>query len=135
MDNIENEAPLVLKVANPNTVTVKITCQQFGDDDKVITKLPLKVTFEKTSREDWDLEAQDADASLEEKGIHILLRKKIKNIKGLPLERNGVSAEFDASAMDLVLKHQWIIDELWAALLAINGGKRSDAYRGALLKN
>ncbi|HEY8035210.1 MAG TPA: hypothetical protein VIF37_06435 [Methylobacter sp.] len=135
MDNIENAAPLVLKIANPNTVTVKITCQQFGDEDKVITKLPLKVTFEKTSREDWDLEAQDADASLEEKGIHILLRQKIKNIKGLPLERNGIAAEFDASAMDLVLKHQWIIDELWAALLAINGGKRSDAYRGQLLKN
>lgn len=135
MDNIENEAPLVLKIANPNTVTVKITCQQFGDDDKVITKLPLKVTFEKTSREDWDREAQDADASLEEKGIHILLRQKIKNIKGLPLERAGVAVEFDAAAMDLVLKHQWIIDELWAALLAINGGKRSDAYRGQLLKN
>lgn len=130
-----NESQLVLKIANPNTVTVKITCQQFGDEDKVITKLPLKVTFEKTSREDWELEAQDADASLEEKGIHILLRQKIKNIKGLPLERKGVPAEFDASAMDLVLKHQWIIEELWAALLAINGGKRSDAYRGQLLKN
>ncbi|MGZ8171804.1 MULTISPECIES: hypothetical protein [Methylobacter] len=129
------ESQLVLKVANPNTVTVPITCQQFGDDDRVITTLKLKVTFEKTRREDWDREAENADASLEEKGIHILLRQKIKNIKGLPLERDGIAAEFDASAMDLVLQHQWIIDELWAALLAINGGKRSDAYRGKLLKN
>jgi hypothetical protein len=135
MDTSANEAPLVLNIATPGTVTVPVTCEQFGDDDKVITKLKLKVTFVKTDKEDWDREAEAADASSEEKGIHILLRQKIKDIKGLPLARAGAPAEFDASAMDLVLKHQWIIDELWAALLAINSGKRSDAYRRQLLKN
>ncbi|MDI1278073.1 hypothetical protein [Methylobacter sp.] len=126
---------LVLKISAPDTVTVPITCQLFGDGDKVIQTLKLKVTFKKTKKEDWDKEAEAADASLEESGQKIMLREKVIDIKGLPLERDGVPTEFDAEAMNLVLQEQWITEELWTAILAINQGKRSDAYRALLRKN
>jgi hypothetical protein len=135
MNQATTSSGLVLKIAAPETVTVPVTCQLFGDGDKVIQTLKLKVTFKKTQKEDWDKEAEAADASLEETGQKIMLRDKVIDIKGLPLERNGMPAEFDAEAMALVLKEQWIVEELWAALLAINQGKRSDAYRTLLRKN
>lgn len=126
---------LVLKIADPKTVTVPVVCQQFGDNDKVINTLKLKVTFEKTKAADWQRETEEADASLDQKGVHVMLRAKVKNITGLPLERDGKPAEFDEAAMDLVLEHQWIADQLWLALQSVNSGQKSDAYRRLLLKN
>jgi hypothetical protein len=126
---------LVLKVADPKTITVPVTCQQYGDDDRVINTLKLKVTFEKTKSADWKRETEEADASLDEKGVHVMLRAKIKNIVGLPLERDGQPASFDEAAMDLVLEHPWIADQLWLALQSVNAGQKSDAYRRLLLKN
>jgi len=126
---------LILKVADPKTITVPVVCQQYGDDDRVINTLKLKVTFEKTKAADWKRETEDADASLDEKGVHIMLRAKIKNIAGLPLERDGHPAEFDEAAMNLVLEHPWITDPLWMALQSVNAGQKSDAYRRLLLKN
>ncbi|MGZ8172872.1 MULTISPECIES: hypothetical protein [Methylobacter] len=126
---------LVLKIANPETVTVPVTCEQFGDGDKVINTLKLKVTLEKTSKTDWKREAEEADASVSDTGQNIMLRRKIQNIEGLPLERDGQPAKFDGSAMDLVLEHAWIADEIWLALQSINSGKKSDTFRRMLLKN
>ena len=126
---------LVLKIANPETVTVPVTCEQFGDGDKVIQTLKLKVTLRKTSKDDWKTETEAADASQESSGQNIMLRAKVVNIEGLPLERDGQPAPFDASAMDLVLAHAWIADEIWITLQSVNQGKRSDAYRRLLAKN
>ncbi len=126
---------LTLKISTPDTVTVPVTCEQFGDDDKVINTLKLKVTLEKTGKADWKRETEDADASLEDTGQNIMLRSKVKNIDGLPLERDGQPAKFDESAMDLVLEHTWIADEIWLALQSINSGKKSDTFRRMLLKN
>ncbi len=126
---------LVLKIAKPETVTVSVTCEQFGDGDKVINSLKLKVTLEKTSKTDWKREAEEVDASLEDTGQNIMLRRKVKNIEGLPLERDGQPVKFDDAAMDLVLEHPWIADEIWMALQSINSGRKSDTYRRQLLKN
>lgn len=126
---------LVLKIAKPETVTVSVTCEQFGDADKVINTLKLKVTLEKTGKKDWKHETEEADSSLEDTGQNIMLRRKVKNIEGLPLELDGQPARFDEAAMDLVLEHPWIADEIWLVLQSINQGKKSDTYRRLLLKN
>lgn len=129
---------LVLKIANPKTVTVPVTCEQFGDGDKVINTLKLKVTFEKTSKADWKHEAEDADSSESDTGQNIMLRRKVKDITGLPLELAGQPAKFaevPEDAMDLVLEHAWLSDSIFLALKSINEGKRSDSYRRLLLKN
>lgn len=138
MDNIENESELVLAIAAPKTVTVSMTCQQFGDNDAVIDSLKLKVTYEKTDKDTWDREAEEADASLNESGQSIMLRRKVKNIVGLPLSIAGQPVKFadmPEKAMDLVLKQSWIADDLMFGLRSINQGRKSDTMRRMLLKN
>lgn len=137
METTETESQLVLNIANPGMVTVPLVCEMFGDNDKVIQSLKLKITIEKTEQEEWDREAEEADASVNEKGSHIMMRRKIKNIVGLPLadKTTGQAQPFSEAAWALVFKHAWIYDNLWATLLAVNQGKRSDTYRRMLLKN
>lgn len=126
---------LILKINEPDSITVPVTCEQYGDNDKVINTLKLKVTFRKTGKADWKREAEEADASVSDTGQNIMLRRKVENIEGLPLERDGQPAKFDESAMDLVLEHSWIADDIWLALQSINQGKKSDTLRRHLLKN
>jgi len=126
---------LVLKIAEQKTVTVPVVCELFGDDDKVIKTLKLKVTFEKTGAKDWEREAEEADSSLEDSGRNIMLRRKVKDIKGLPLEREGQPVGFEASVMDQLLEHTWIAEALYGALVSVNAGKKSDTVRRALAKN
>jgi len=126
---------LVLKIAEPNTVTVPVTCQLFGDEDRVITTLKLKVTFEKTKPEAWKQQHEEASASLEPNALTRLLFSKIKTIKGLPLERDGQPVDYSDDAFDLIKDEVWIIDPLWLALGSINSGKRSDTLQRVIAKN
>ncbi len=127
---------LVLKIADPSTVKVPVICELFGDNDKVICTLKLKVTFEKTKPKDWEREVEEADASTEDSGRNIMLRKKTKDIEGLPLEQDGQPVPYSGEALDLILKnYPWIQIELWGALESINAGKRSDTFRRAMAKN
>lgn len=138
MDTTTNESQLVLKIAAPDAVTVPVTCQQFGSNDAVIDTLKLKVTFEKTGKEDWKREAEEADTSLAESGQNIMLRRKVKDIQGLPLFIQGQPVKFadmPEKAMDLVLAQSWIADDIWFALQSINQGRKSDTLRRLMLKN
>lgn len=131
-----SEDEVLLKVAAPKTVTVPVDCELFGDNDKVIQRLKLKVTFEKTDKDTWDKEADEADASMEEPGAQIMVRKKVKNITGLPLEdSNGNPLPFNEKAMDEVVKIDWIFDPIWMTLQSVNKGMKSNALQKALKRN
>lgn len=126
---------LVLKINKSKTITVPVTCQLFGDDDRVTHTLKLKVTFERTKAADWKIQHEEASNSTEDHAVNRFFFSKVTDIKGLPLERDGQPVEFDSSVFELIKDEQWLLDPINAALLSVNSGKRSDTIAKIIAKN
>jgi asparagine synthetase B (glutamine-hydrolysing) len=128
---------LVLKKASLSTVTPPpIPCIEYGDNDKELNKINLTVTFIKTDKKTWEVEAEAADAAQDGKGMLRMLKSKIKDIKGLPLEDNaGNTQPYSDAAFDLIENEEWITEPLVLTLRAVNSGAKSDSMRKFKAKN